>query len=147
MCNKTIPYSTSGLVVRGFGRGSKALGIPTANLPDDVVNLLPKEFETGVYYGWVTLEKVVYKMVASIGWNPFFKNEKKTMEIHILHTFPEDFYGQEIKIIITGYIRPEKDFTSIDELIKAIKNDIEFADKELDKPDMMKYKYDDFLTK
>ncbi|KAK2587950.1 hypothetical protein KPH14_004036 [Odynerus spinipes] len=141
-----LPHFISGLVVRGFGRGSKALGIPTANLADDVVDTLPKEFNTGIYYGWVALERNIYKMVASIGWNPFFKNEKKTIEVHILHTFPDDFYGKEIKVIITGYIRPEKNFASVDELIKAIKDDIEIAKKELDKPEMLNYKNDAFLT-
>ncbi|XP_017891810.1 riboflavin kinase-like, partial [Ceratina calcarata] len=63
-------------------------------------------------------------MVASIGWNPFYKNEKKTVEIHVLHTFENDFYGKEIQAIFTGFVRPEKDFTSEAELIKAIKSDI-----------------------
>lgn len=146
MCHKMLPCFVSGSVVRGFGRGSKSLGIPTANLPDHVVNSLPKEFELGIYYGWVALEGQVYKMVASIGWNPFYKNEKKTIEVHILDKLKNDFYGKEIKVIITGYIRPEKDFASTDDLIKEIKNDIEIAKKELDKPDMLNYKCHDFLT-
>ncbi|XP_043475839.1 riboflavin kinase [Leptopilina heterotoma] len=145
MFSKFLPYCTTGKVVQGFGRGSKSLGIPTANLPEDVVDALPKEFGTGIYYGWALLEKSIYKMVMSIGWNPFYKNEKKSMEVHLIHEFPSDFYGETIKIIITGYIRPEKDFTSVDNLIKEIQNDIEIAKKKLDEPKMCEYKSHSFF--
>jgi hypothetical protein len=37
-------------------------------------------------------------MVASIGWNPQFKNEKMTIEPHIIHKFDHDFYGEHIKV-------------------------------------------------
>ncbi|XP_036150896.1 riboflavin kinase-like [Monomorium pharaonis] len=67
-------------------------------------------------------------MVASIGWNPYYKNEKKSLEVHLLHKFQDEFYGKELKIIIGGYIRPERDFSSLDELIAEIKNDIAIAD-------------------
>lgn len=145
MCTKSLPYFLSGLVVRGFGRGSKALGIPTANLEDKVVDNLPHDLTTGIYYGWATINKQTYKMVASIGWNPFYKNEKKTVEIHLIHNFENDFYGKQIKAIFTGYIRPEKDFTSEEELIQAIKNDIAVAEEQLQKSDMIAYKNNPFL--
>jgi len=34
-------------------------------------------------------------------------------EVHLLHKFQRDLYGEELKIIIGGYIRPEKDFSSL----------------------------------
>ncbi|OXU31018.1 hypothetical protein TSAR_014195 [Trichomalopsis sarcophagae] len=140
-----LPYYTAGEVVSGFGRGSKSLGCPTANLSEEVVDALPSEFETGIYYGWASLQKTIYKMVMSIGWNPFYKNDKKSMEIHLLHKFEDDFYGKELKVIVLGYIRPELNFSSVDELIKAINNDIEVADKSLDEATSVKYKEDPFL--
>ncbi|PBC25938.1 Riboflavin kinase [Apis cerana cerana] len=145
MCTKNLSYFLSGSVVRGFGRGSKALGIPTANLEDNVVENLPNDFNTGIYYGWASIDGQIYKMVASIGWNPFYKNKKKTVELHLIHTFENDFYGKQIKAIFVGYIRPEKNFTSKEELIKAIKTDIAFAEEQLQKPDMIAYKYDQFF--
>jgi riboflavin kinase len=30
----------------------------------------------------------------------------------VLQKFQDDFYGEELKVIIIGYIRPEKDFSS-----------------------------------
>ncbi len=41
------PIFLFGDVVKGFGRGSKQLGIPTANFPESVVKSLPKNFKTG----------------------------------------------------------------------------------------------------
>ncbi|XP_033350051.1 riboflavin kinase [Bombus vosnesenskii] len=145
MSTKSIPYFLSGSVVRGFGRGSKALGIPTANLEDEVVNNLPGDLSTGIYYGWASIDRQTYKMVASIGWNPFYKNEKKTVEIHLMHKFENDFYGKQIKAVFTGYVRPEKDFTSEEELIRAIKDDITIAKEQLQKPDMAVYKDNSFF--
>lgn len=41
---------------------------------------LPAAFSTGVYYGWACVDDgEVHKMVMSIGWNPYYKNEKKSM--------------------------------------------------------------------
>lgn len=44
-------------------------------------------------------------MVMSIGWNPFFKNKERTAEPWILHEFEEPFYGQELRLVVCGYIR------------------------------------------
>ena len=75
-----FPHFSSGEVVKGFGRGSKQLGIPTANYPNSVVDNLPEAFNQGVYYGWAQVDNgPVYKMVMSIGTNPFYNNEKKSM--------------------------------------------------------------------
>ena len=72
-------------------------------------------------------------MVASIGYNPYFKDvQKKTIEPHIIHEFGEDFYGENLKILVCGYIRPELDFSSLEELKEAIKNDIDIGKQALD---------------
>ncbi|XP_072877619.1 riboflavin kinase isoform X4 [Chlorocebus sabaeus] len=109
-----LPYFCRGQVVRGFGRGSKQLGIPTANFPEQVVDNLPADISTGIYYGWASVGSGdVHKMVVSIGWNPYYKNTKKSMETHIMHTFKEDFYGEILNVAIVGYLRPEKNFDSL----------------------------------
>ncbi|KAG8130663.1 putative Riboflavin kinase-like protein [Naja naja] len=105
---KNLPYFCSGEVVRGFGRGSKELGIRT-------------------------------------GWNPYYKNIKKSVETHIIHTFNEDFYGEILSIIIVGYIRPEQNFDSLDALIAAIQHDIDEAKNLLDLPEHQKFKDDNFF--
>jgi FAD synthase len=51
-----------------------------ANFKHNVVEGLPKELDTGVYYGWANVDNgEVHKMVMSIGWNPFFANKTKSM--------------------------------------------------------------------
>ncbi|TMS03326.1 Riboflavin kinase [Larimichthys crocea] len=111
---KSLPYFCRGEVIRGFGRGSKELGIPTANFPDSVVDNLPADIGTGIYYGWACVGNGdVYKMVMSIGWNPYYKNTKKSMETHVIHTFKEDFYGEILSVVMVGYIRPERSYDSL----------------------------------
>ena len=35
---------------------------------------------TGIYHGWARVDDgSIEKMVMSIGWNPYYKNEKKSM--------------------------------------------------------------------
>ncbi|XP_063437865.1 riboflavin kinase-like [Mytilus trossulus] len=141
-----LPHFAEGKVVKGFGRGSKELGIPTANFPEKVVENLPKDLPGGVYYGWANVDNgEVLKMVLSIGWNPYYHNTKKSMETHVIHTFKEDFYGSTLKVIMLGYIRPMRDFSSLDELIDAINDDIQQAKDKLDLPENTSYKQNNFL--
>ena len=81
--NLVGPFRLEGVVTKGFGRGSKDLGIPTANFNEEVVDNLPTDLETGIYFGWTHLEgdddKLVRKAVVSIGWNPYYKNSKKSV--------------------------------------------------------------------
>ncbi|XP_018333758.1 riboflavin kinase [Agrilus planipennis] len=142
-----LPHFSEGKVIKGFGRGSKELGIPTANFPDDVVKDFPKELGTGVYFGFASVNNgPVYKMVMSVGWNPYYKNVQKSMETHILHLFEEDFYGKTLKTVILGFIREMKDFSSLDELIAEIRNDIKVAETELEKPEYVKFINHDFFA-
>ncbi|KAG0213940.1 riboflavin kinase [Mortierella sp. GBA30] len=161
-----FPMKMHGTVIKGFGRGSKDLGIPTANLPEEAIEAQEKHMETGIYYGWAqvvvknkpesTTESAssstsslathcpatVYPMVMSLGWNPFYKNEKKSAEVHIMHNFHRDFYGDELRIVVLGYIRPELDYTTLDALIADINMDIEVAHRSLARPDYAAFKED-----
>uniref|UniRef100_A0A8V0YQV3 Riboflavin kinase n=1 Tax=Gallus gallus TaxID=9031 RepID=A0A8V0YQV3_CHICK len=129
-----LPYFCRGEVVKGFGRGSRELGVPT-------VESFPSDIPTGIYYGWASVGNGdVHKMVLSIGWNPFYKNIKKSVETHIINTFKEDFYGEILSIVITGYIRSEKNFNSLETLVSAIREDIEEAKRQLDLPEHLKLK-------
>jgi FAD synthase len=119
------PLHLKGTVVTGFGRGSKLLQIPTANIYVDPDKL--SCYEIGIYYGWATLQGETYKMCVSIGWNPYFKNEQKTIEAHLLHEFEQDFYGETLELDVVGFIREERDFGSLDELKAAIMEDIDLT--------------------
>ncbi|XP_049884991.1 putative riboflavin kinase [Pectinophora gossypiella] len=142
-----LPQFLQGEVVKGFGRGSKQLGCPTANFHLEVVKKLPRGFEPGVYYGWAQVDSgPVYKMVANIGWCPFYKNEEMSVETHIMHKFSSDFYGANLKIAIVGYLRGEKNFDSLDDLIIAIKQDIADGEDRLEEPDARLVRNHSFFT-
>lgn len=52
-----FPIPLSGPVVKGFGRGSKDLGIPTANIPLAGLSVGGHEdVESGVYFGWAGVD-------------------------------------------------------------------------------------------
>lgn len=62
------------------------------------------------------------------------------METHILHDYNCDLYGEILKICIVGYLRPEQNFDSLDDLIKTIKSDIDQAKELLDTVENKKLK-------
>ncbi|URE03111.1 Flavokinase [Musa troglodytarum] len=140
------PWNIGGPVIKGFGRGSKVLGIPTANLPAENFSTILSEHTSGVYFGWAGLStRGIYKMVMSIGWNPYFDNTEKTIEPWLLHDFGEDFYGEELRLAIVGYIRPEANFPSLASLIARIHEDGRIAEKALDLPIYAGYKDSPYL--
>lgn len=63
------------------------------------------ETVTGIYCGWASIgsSSTVYQMVMSIGWNPFYKNTEKTAEPWLLHEFPEDFYGEQLRLAVSPH--------------------------------------------
>jgi len=140
-----------GPVVRGFGRGSKLLGIPTANLDIDALGpALSHAACTGIYVAWASLgsEAAVYKAVLSIGFNPFFKDcQRKTCEPWLLHDFGGDeFYGQELRLLVCGYIRAEADFVSLEAPVAQIHDDAAVAGACLDAEPYAALSSDAFLV-
>jgi riboflavin kinase len=108
------------------------------------VGKLPADFAAGVYCGWASVNNGhAYKMVMSIGWNPQYQNQQKSMETHIMHKFEDDFYGAELKVCVVHYIRGEKKFDTLNQLILEIQNDISFAESNLSVNDAA---YQQFLT-
>ena len=49
--------------------------------------------------------------------------KQKVFEAHILHKYIEDFYDSDVLVGLCGYLRDEKKFNSLDELITAIQTD------------------------
>ncbi|RXK42525.1 riboflavin kinase [Tremella mesenterica] len=88
----------------------------------------------------------VWPMVMSIGWNPYFKNEKVTAEVHIMHAFAHDFYGHDMSVLILGYIRPELDYVSKEALIADIQTDVKVALNSLAREGYAVYAKDPFFA-
>ena len=159
------PVRLRGKVVHGYGRGSKQLGFPTANLEihwdADASQLSQEELtvrdfatshRTGIYCAFGSVEgsvggQQVHKVAMSMGWNPTFDDVKaKTIEPWILHQFDEDFYGSYLRLIVLAYVRPEVKFESTDQLKKEIAADGEFCEASLSIPEFASFQSDPFLT-
>ena len=123
-----------GPVQRGYGRGSKKLGFPTANLPEglgfqDALSTLPN----GVYacYAMVGDEETVYEAVANVGFSPTFagaENPTKIIEAYLIdRQHNKDFYDQPLSLFLIAFQRPERKWPSFDALVKNIRNDVHIA--------------------
>lgn len=112
------PFGFCTRVIDGDKRG-RTLGFPTINqeLPDGLV--LPK---FGVYQADVTVDGEHYKGVANIGRRPTVGSEKILSETYIID-FHKNIYGEYVDIRPVRFIRPERKFSSFDELAKQIKSD------------------------
>lgn len=148
-----FPLRLSGQVIKGFGRGSKELQIPTANIPISGLDVGGcSDISSGVYFGYASLNlnptdpTPVLPMVMSIGWNPFYKNEVRSVEVHIVHEFERDFYGVEMRLVVLGYIRPEYDYVSREALVDDIHTDIDVGLKSLEREAYARFKEDAYLS-
>ena len=112
------PFGFCTRVIDGDKRG-RTLGFPTINqeLPDGLV--LPK---FGVYQADITVDGEHYKGVANIGRRPTVGSEKVLSETYIID-FHKNIYGEYVDIRPVRFIRPERKFSSFDELAKQIKSD------------------------
>ncbi len=116
-------YQIQGKVITGEGRGRK-LGIPTANLKLDTEYIMPPR---GVYAAYAVIDDKQYKGILNIGFKPTFAGKDYSIEIHIME-FSGDLYGKKLKVEMIKFIRPEKAFAGIEELVKQIKKDILYTD-------------------
>ncbi len=111
-------FGFSAPVIDGDKRG-RTLGFPTVNqeIPHELV--LPK---FGVYRTDVTVGNRRYKGVTNIGKRPTVGTEKILSETYIID-FDESIYGESVDIRLIKFIRPERKFSSFDELARQIKTD------------------------
>lgn len=117
IANKVLGYSyyIKGKVVNGFHVGRK-IGFPTANVETDPDKLIPAN---GVY----CVKALGHIGMMNIGYRPTMDNgPQKSLEVHLLD-FEGDLYGDEIKIEFIKFLRPERKFDNIEELIKQLEED------------------------
>ncbi|EFJ42265.1 hypothetical protein VOLCADRAFT_107321 [Volvox carteri f. nagariensis] len=143
------PVSLGGTVVRGFGRGSRQLGTPTANIDPAPLRRTLGGMPPGVYFGWAKLEAPVgwpagdsnvHKAVLNIGSRPTVNKggEAPSVEVHILHEFQggEEFYGSHLEVLVVGFLRPEIRFSGVETLLARIRTDTAIARLQLDTPEL-----------
>ena len=123
-----------GQVTHGYGRGSKKLGVPTANLPHFDEELRENGIQQGVYYGWSKLygkSSPEVPCVANIGKSPTFEGQENPINIVEVHLIDppssSDFYGEFMRVALVGFLRSETKFESFDALVKQINQDVHDA--------------------
>lgn len=122
-------WAITGTVVKGDQRG-RSIGFPTANI--FLNNLQRPAF--GVYAVEIDLDehesipKTIASGVANIGIRPTFENRDVLCETHLFDC-NYDLYGKRLLVRLKAFLRPEKKFSGIDELLKQIKIDARQARK------------------
>lgn len=114
-------YTLEGQVVAGERKG-RELGFPTANVRvDDPLKMLPAE---GVYaaYGWVRGKRL--PGLLHLGPRPTFEGFAPTVELHLLD-WSGDLYGQTLRIEVARHLRGIEKFSSVEDLVAAIRGDEE----------------------
>lgn len=114
------PLDTIGQVIEGNKRG-RTIGFPTANLQVNKDALLPKP---GVYAVQVYVNDQRYDGMANLGYRPTFEKDQlePLLEVHLLD-FSKNIYDYEISIEWYKFVREEKKFQSVEELIDQLKAD------------------------
>ena len=115
-------YGICGEVLHGAHLGTR-LAMPTVNLRIPKDKVLPPY---GVYYAKVFLDEDsnhFYYGISNLGSKPTVKS---TAEINLetyLYQFRGDLYGKQIRVELIHYVRPEKKFSSLEELEAQLQSD------------------------
>ncbi len=115
------PWFVSAAVLHGDKRGRK-LGYPTANLRLDPDCRLAH----GIYAVRVGVDGHRYDGVASFGRRPMFDQGVVLLEV-FMFDFSGDLYGKVIDVAFIDWIRPERKFDSIEELVQRMDEDARAA--------------------
>jgi riboflavin kinase / FMN adenylyltransferase len=116
-----FPWFISGEVIHGDKRG-RELGFPTANISLDAACGL----RHGIYAVRVAVDGRLYDGVANFGRRPMFDSGVVLLET-FLFDFTGDLYGKSIDVAFIAWIREEKFFGTLDELVQAIADDSQAA--------------------
>jgi riboflavin kinase/FMN adenylyltransferase len=111
------PWFVTAQVVHGDKRG-RTLGYPTANLRLGADCGL----KHGIYAVRVGVGGARYDGVASFGRRPMFDTGTVLLEI-FLFDFSGDLYGAALDCAFIGWIRPEMNFDSVEDLVRRMDQD------------------------
>jgi riboflavin kinase / FMN adenylyltransferase len=120
------PHRVEGVVVRGHQRG-RALGFPTANLRTPEHTAIPAD---GVYAGWLVSldpageEAERWPAAISVGTNPTFGGEERTVEAHALDRDDLDLYGAYVGTDFVARLRATVKFDSVQTLVAQMHIDV-----------------------
>lgn len=111
-------YTILGTVQPGAGRG-RGIGFPTANLSAHNERFPPN----GVYAVRVLMDSRWFEGVANVGVRPTVGSAPdRVLEVHIFE-FSGDRYGRDLEVKFERFLRPERKFSSLEELRVQIARD------------------------
>jgi len=112
-------WRVSGRVVGGAKRGT-GMGYPTANVP------MPKgtTLGHGIYAVRVYFDGVAHDAAAYLGTRPTFDDGMPVLEV-FLFDFGGDLYGREMEVEFIDFIRGDRKFRSVEELVVQMDQDID----------------------
>ena len=97
-------------------------------MSQDSLGILPAD---GVYAGWLVRRDLPedhpgrrLPAAISVGTNPTFDGVRRVMESYVLDRTDLDLYGERVAVEVVERIRPTLRFTSIDELVDAMNDDV-----------------------
>ncbi len=123
-------WSIMGTVVEGDKRG-RTIGYPTANIRLDK-GCEPHEGIYAVRVRHADQDKnLTWKGAAYIGYRPTFETKRLFLEV-FLFDFDGDLYGQELIVEFIDFIRPDKKFDQLDDLLAQMKIDCDTIRDRLD---------------
>lgn len=114
------PHRVEGPVVHGAKRG-RELGFPTANVETPQYTAIPAD---GVYAGWLIDGEDRLPAAISVGTNPQFDGEHRTVEAYALDRTDLDLYDRHVAVEFVARVRGQERFASLDELIERMNQDV-----------------------
>ena len=121
MDNK-LPLILKGKVMHGNKLGS-TVDIPTANIPIEDKEVL-KDLQYGVYFSEVFIDSKPYKAVTNVGIKPTVNDTGTVNAESFIFDFTGDIYEKDIEVKLLKFSRPEKKFSSFEELSKQMQKDL-----------------------
>ena len=112
------PFTVRGLVTFGAGRGHD-LGYPTANVAVRPDKLIPPD---GVYRATARHDGRDHLGLVSIGTNPTFDGTQRSVEAWLLD-FEGSLYGEELALRDFRFVRAQRRFDSVEELVEQMRAD------------------------
>ena len=113
-------YRVTGVVEHGAGRG-RTLGYPTANLALIGDPTIPAD---GVYAGYLDAGSGDWPAAISIGTNPQFAEDRRTVEAYVLDR-TQDLYDRVVELDFVERLRGQGTFDSVADLVTQMAADVD----------------------
>lgn len=130
-------WTVQGIVEKGDKRG-RVIGFPTVN-----IHLEGNEHPANAIYACRVRDEATgetWRGAGYVGDRPTFDRHDVVLEVHLLnHT--GDLYGRELMVEFIDYVRPDKKYDNVTELVEQMKADCQRIDQilaDIEKDDPMR---------